>query len=64
MAGCEKCWNDAYGRSLTDTRKSQVEHLADLLRERKDNPCSPKEQAGDWWDEERQCDSRDLPEKT
>lgn len=47
MPGCEKCWNDAYGRSLTDTRKSQVEHLADLLRERKDNPCSPKEQAGD-----------------
>lgn len=39
MAACEKCWNDAYSRSLSDTSKTQVEHYNDLLQERKDNPC-------------------------
>jgi len=38
--------------------KSQTEHYHDLLQERKDNPCTPKEQAGQFWDEKKQCDSR------
>jgi len=47
-------------RSLGDRSKAQYEHYNDLLKERKDNPCSQKEQAGQWWDEEKQIDSRIL----
>ena len=43
---CEKCWSDAYGRMRANPSKSQAEHYHDLLEERKDNPCSPEEQAG------------------
>lgn len=57
MPSCEKCWSDAYIRSIA-TGKSQGECYLDLLEERKDNPCTPKEQAGDYWDEEKQCDKR------
>jgi hypothetical protein len=46
MSTCEKCWADAYMRCLADPSKWQADHYADLLDERKDNPCSPKEQAG------------------
>ena len=59
MSACEKCWRDAYLRSLA-TGKSQSECYMELLEERKDNPCTLKEQAGQWWDEERQIDSRKL----
>lgn len=58
MACCEKCWVDAYRRSLMRPNKIQAEHYHDLLEERRDNPCSPQEQAGEYWDEERQCDRR------
>ena len=59
MASCEKCWGDAYRRSLA-TGKSQAECYHDLLVERKDNPCTEREQAGQFWDEERQIDKRSL----
>lgn len=58
MASCEKCWEDAFMRSLSNRDKPQYEHYQDLLQERAENPCSPKEQAGQWWDEKKQCDSR------
>jgi len=54
MSACEKCWNDAYNYGMGDQPKKYRE----LLEERKDNPCTPREQAGQWWDEEKQCDSR------
>ncbi len=57
MASCEKCWGDAYLRSRLNHR-SQSEWYRDLLEERKGSPCSSKEQAGQFWDEEKQCDSR------
>lgn len=60
MSSCEKCWGDAYMRMLGNGTKSQAEHYHDLLQERKDNPCTPREQAGQFWDEEKQCDSRML----
>lgn len=60
MASCEKCWEDAFRRSLGGRNKAQYEHYNDLLEERKDNTCSPKEQAGQWWDEEKQIDERTL----
>jgi hypothetical protein len=57
MASCEKCWVDSYKRSM-ETGKSRSECYFELLEERKDNPCSPQEQAGDYWDEEKQRDRR------
>lgn len=58
MVSCEKCWKDAYTRSRCKPEKRQAEHYRDLLEERKDHPCTPQEQAGEFWDEEKQCDSR------
>jgi len=62
MATCEKCWEDAFTRAKCSHR-SQTECYHELLEERKDNPCTPKQQAGQWWDEERQIDKRLLMEK-
>ena len=59
MAACEKCWGDAYMRSLYGN-KSQGECYHELLEERKYDPCTPREQAGQFWDEEKQCDKRLL----
>ena len=57
MASCEKCWDDAGTRSR-ECGKSKVECYNELLVERKDNPCTQKEQAGQVWDEEKQIDRR------
>lgn len=57
MPACEKCWGDAYLRHL-ETGGPQDICYHELLEERRDNPCSPKEQAGQFWDEEKQCDKR------
>ena len=46
MSACEKCWGDAYLRTLYNPVKSQADHYRDLLEERKDKPCTPEEQAG------------------
>jgi hypothetical protein len=42
---CEKCWEDAYLRHLSDPSKTQAEHYQDLLTERKDKPCTPEQEA-------------------
>jgi hypothetical protein len=42
---CEKCWSDAYLKAKS-TGRSQAECYLELLEERKDNPCTPEEQAG------------------
>lgn len=47
---CEKCWGDAYLRMLV-TGKSQAECYRELLDERKDNPCSAEDQAGQFREE-------------
>ena len=57
MASCEKCWGDAYMRNLGNGI-GQYENYLELIEERKDNPCSPKDQAGQFWDEETQTDKR------
>lgn len=46
MASCEKCWGDAYMRIYSNPSKSQSEHYGDLIHERKENQCTPEEQAG------------------
>jgi len=43
MVMCEKCWNDAYFRMI-HRGGCQTEHYYNLLKERKDNPCSLDEQ--------------------
>ena len=45
MASCEKCWGDAYMRSLSNG-KSQAENYTELLEERYNNCCTAEEQAG------------------
>ena len=60
MSSCEKCWNDASLRAREGLYPSQAEAYQVILKERKNNPCSPKEQAGQWWDEEKQYDRRTL----
>lgn len=47
MATCEKCWSDAFMASMDDPSVGQVEHYYRLIEERKDNPCTPKEQCGE-----------------
>jgi len=37
MASCEKCWSDS----------TSVENYHMLLKQRKDNPCTKEEQAGE-----------------
>jgi len=56
---CEKCWDDAEiaARLLGG---SKVDHYHRLLEERKQNPCRPRDQAGQFWSEEEMCDSRKL----
>jgi len=63
MASCEKCWNDAFRRELNNPIKNQAEHYQDLLKERKNSPCSLKEQAGQFWNEKKQIDTRLEKEK-
>ena len=46
MASCEKCWDDAARRAFENPEKLLSEHYHDLIAERKDNPCTPEEQAG------------------
>jgi len=62
MPACEKCWEDAY-KMMLRTGKPQAECYSILLKERKNNPCSPKEQAGQFWDEEKQLDKRTIYSK-
>ena len=52
---CEKCWADSY-----DPYKEHAIAYDKLLESRKENPCSPKEQAGQYWNEEKQIDERFL----
>ena len=47
MASCEKCWSDAYMRSIENPMKVQAEHYQDLIKERAENPCTAEEQAGE-----------------
>lgn len=60
MSACEKCWSDAYLKARCQSPYDQVYWYNKLLEERKDNPCTPKQQAGQFWDEEKQCDSREI----
>jgi hypothetical protein len=49
---CEKCWGDAWERHFFNPSKSQSEHYRDLLIERNYNPCTLKEQLGQFYKED------------
>jgi len=51
---CEKCWSEAETRGM----ESKTDAYRTILKERRDHPCTPPEQAGGWWDEENQRDRR------
>jgi hypothetical protein len=59
MPSCEKCWSDAYLLSRA-TGENQADVYERLVEKRQSDPCSPRQQAGQWWNEERQMDSRNL----
>lgn len=54
---CERCWADAYSPDGSPNG-SQYDNYLHILKERKNHPCTPKQQAGQWWDEEKQRDTR------
>ena len=43
MSICEKCWSDAF-----DPYGDQAERYHELIKERKDHPCTPEQQAGEY----------------
>jgi len=54
---CEKCWTDSFD---FNNLESHYERYRQLLIERKDNPCTPEQQAGQFWDKEKQVDTRSI----
>lgn len=62
MASCEKCWAIAVSRCISNPSKSKTDHYYDVMAEAQSSGkcCTPKEKAGQFWDEEKQCDSRVL----
>lgn len=45
MSACEKCWSDAFMRAHL-RGSHQADEYGKLLKERKDKPCTPEQQAG------------------
>lgn len=43
---CEKCWADAYDRMMM-RGGNQTDRYYELLKERKDNPCTDAQQKGE-----------------
>lgn len=43
---CEKCWGDAYLRTLMNG-KSQSDNYRELLEELQDHPCTPEQERGE-----------------
>lgn len=59
MPMCEKCWGDAYMRSYGSMQDQSAAYI-ELMEERKDDhQCTPRQQSGQWWDEDKQKDSRE-----
>lgn len=59
---CEKCWDDAYLRSLASGR-TQADEYRDVLAERIGRPCTAEQRAGQFWDAEHKRDSRLMVEE-
>ncbi len=57
---CEKCWAEAYRMSIGNGKMQYLNYNV-LLKERAAHPCTPQEQAGQFWDDEKQRDKRFNP---
>ena len=59
MIYCERCWEDAYGM-MRYTGRPQSECYTNILKLRKNRGelCTQEQQAGKFWDKEKQCDIR------
>lgn len=59
MASCEKCWSEASRRALLEGG-SVSDHYYRVMKEVEDsgNVCTPRERAGQFWDEATQRDTR------
>lgn len=61
MSSCEKCWRDAHADfPYTDVS----EEYGRLMSERKDNPCTPEEQAGEFSETCADCDRKTVHQAT
>jgi hypothetical protein len=60
MISCEKCWEDSKALMRSGFYEDHYSAYKALMREREaaGKICSPKEQAGMFWDEEKQIDKR------
>ena len=47
MGVCERCWADSKMRARNNPNKDQYQHYLDLLKERKETPCTLAEQKGE-----------------
>lgn len=56
MPGCEKCWRDSARGPYSD----HAEDYRELIHQRRDNPCSPEEQAGEYATLCVYCDRRTV----
>lgn len=61
MSSCEKCWRDAHSGGPYGDVADQYRKLVD---ERKDNPCTPEEQAGPDAKECPECKRMSLHQHT
>ena len=57
MSACEKCWSDAYLLKRVNG-KDQVDNYNFLIKQRVDSPCTPEDQAGQFWDKNLKQDKR------
>ena len=64
MPSCEKCWNDAFWMSYIDPDKTQAEYYTEIIKERKDSPCTPEQQAGPDAEECPKCKRKCLHQCT
>jgi len=60
MSACEKCWSDAH----RGPQVSVADEYRRLLEERRDNPCTPEQQAGPEAGECPECHERTLHQVT
>ena len=57
MSSCEKCWRDSTG-------DDHAVRYAELIEQRRANPCTPEEQAGELAGECPFCDRKTLHQHT
>jgi hypothetical protein len=58
VSACEKCWRDAHRSDDVAAEYTR------LITERKANPCTPEEQAGDYATECPKCRRRSVHQHT